>query len=67
MSVKCFYSDSLIGIIHTYKQKELKQLMTKADFVQLLSHCQKKCGGKKLQELLQVPAERVSHGMESCS
>ena len=45
---------------YTHTQRELKLLNTKPEFVQLLNHCQKNCGGMKLTELLQLPADRVS-------
>ena len=46
-------------------QKELRILSQRQEFVQLLVHCEEKCGGKKLPELLKLPAERVSNRIHS--
>ena len=41
-------------------QKELRLLSQRQEFVQLLVHCEEKCGGRTLPDLLALPAERVS-------
>ena len=46
--------------IYMHTQRELKLLNSKPEFAQLLGHCQEKCDGMKLTELLQLPADRVS-------